>query len=105
LQDAPTPLSGSEEKPTGFGIERSGLRRKCRPDGSGGGTLECELIERETFATKTEARLSVFEFVEGWYNPERLHSGIGYRSPQRYEEEYHSQGYSRSEEPQSPVAA
>ena len=68
-------------------------------------TLECELIERETFVEKSEARLSVFEFIEGWYNPDRLHSGIGYRSPQRYEEEYHSRGYSQSEEPHLPVAA
>jgi putative transposase len=72
-------------------------------------TLECELIERETFASKSEARLSIFEFVEGWYNPDRLHSGLGYQSPQRYEEEYHSQEYSQSKEPHkephSPIAA
>jgi len=72
-------------------------------------TLECELIERDTFATKSEARLSVFAFIEGWYNPDRLHSGIGYQSPNCYEEEYHSRDYSRdhshSTEPHSPVAA
>lgn len=68
-------------------------------------TLECELIERDTFATKSEARLSVFEFIEGWYNPDRLHSSVGYRSPQNYEEEYRSQNHSRSEEPHSLVAA
>jgi len=63
-------------------------------------TLECELIERETFDTRSDARLSVFEFIEGWYNPDRLHSGLGYRSPHRYEEEYHSRDH-----PHSPVAA
>jgi putative transposase len=68
-------------------------------------TLECELIERETFASKSEARLSIFEFVEGWYNPDRLHSGLGYQSPLRYEEEYHSPEYSQSKEPHSPIAA
>jgi putative transposase len=68
-------------------------------------TLECELIERETFDTKSDARLSVFEFIEGWYNPDRLHSGLGYRSPNRYEEEYHSRDHPHSEEPHSPVAA
>ena len=68
-------------------------------------TLECELIERESFTDRSEARLSVFEFIEGWYNPDRLHSGLGYQSPQRYEEEYHSREYSQSEEPHSPVAA
>jgi putative transposase len=68
-------------------------------------TLECELIERKTFDTKSDARLSVFEFIEGWYNPDRLHSGLGYRSPNRYEEEYHSRDHPHSEEPHSPVAA
>jgi putative transposase len=68
-------------------------------------TLECELIERDKFATKSEARLSVFEFIEGWYNPDRLHSGIGYQSPNRYEEEYHLRYHSHSAEPHSPVAA
>jgi len=68
-------------------------------------TLECELIERTTFETKPEARLSIFAFIEGWYNPDRLHSGIGYQSPNRYEKEYHSRDHSQSEESLSPVAA
>lgn len=50
-------------------------------------TLECELIERETFATRSEARLSVFTFIERWYNPDRLHSALDYQSPVGYEEE------------------
>ncbi len=40
-------------------------------------TLECELLDRTTFKTQTEARRAVFEFIEGWYNPDRRHSGIG----------------------------
>jgi putative transposase len=36
-------------------------------------TLECELLDRETFRTQAEARLAVFQFIEGWYNPHRLH--------------------------------
>lgn len=68
-------------------------------------TLECELIERDTLASQSEARLSVFEFIEGSCTPERLHSGIGYQSPNRYEEEYHSRDHSQTEEPHSLVAA
>jgi len=68
-------------------------------------TLECELIERVSFADRREARLSVFEFIEGWYNPDRLHSGLDYKSPQHYEEEYHSQEYARVQEPHSTAAA
>jgi putative transposase len=48
-------------------------------------TLECELLDRYTFHTQTEARLAVFEFIEGWYNPHRRHSAIDYLSPNRYE--------------------
>ena len=49
-------------------------------------TLECELIECTSFVTRSEARLSVFDFVEGWYNPHRLHSTLEYQSPMSYEE-------------------
>jgi putative transposase len=48
-------------------------------------TLECELIDRHTFRTHAEAKLAVFEFIEGWYNPHRRHSSIDYLSPINYE--------------------
>jgi putative transposase len=48
-------------------------------------TLECELIKRMTFTTQAEARMALFEFIEGWYNPHRRHSGLGYESPARFE--------------------
>jgi putative transposase len=48
-------------------------------------TLECELLQRRKFATKAEARMAVFTFIEGWYNPSRRHSALGYRSPADYE--------------------
>jgi putative transposase len=48
-------------------------------------TLECELLDRRSFRTQAEARLAVFEFIEGWYNPQRRHSGLGYLSPLAYE--------------------
>ena len=48
-------------------------------------TLECELLNRRRFKTQIEARMEVFEFIEGWYNPFRLHSALGYRSPMAYE--------------------
>ena len=48
-------------------------------------TLECELLDRMHFATRAEARLAVFQFIEGWYNPRRRHSGISYLSPIQYE--------------------
>ena len=49
------------------------------------GTLECELIDRRSWPTPAEARRSVFEYIEGWYNPHRRHSALGYLSPLEYE--------------------
>ena len=43
-------------------------------------TLECEVLDRRTFTTKAEARVACFEFIEGWYNPARRHSALGYKS-------------------------
>jgi putative transposase len=48
-------------------------------------TLECELLARRRFATKAEARMAIFEFIEGWYNPTRRHSGLGRVSPIEFE--------------------
>jgi hypothetical protein len=39
-------------------------------------TLECELLARRRFASQAEARMAVFSYIEGWYNPARRHSGI-----------------------------
>ncbi len=44
-------------------------------------TLECELLDRRKFATKAEARVACFEFIEGWYNASRRYSALGYKSP------------------------
>ncbi len=48
-------------------------------------TLECELLDRRRFKTQAEARMAIFEFIEGFYNPRRRHSAIGYLSPVDYE--------------------
>jgi putative transposase len=48
-------------------------------------TLECELLDRCRFKTQIEARMAVFEFIEGWYNPHRRHSALDYLSPINYE--------------------
>ena len=53
-------------------------------------TLECELLDRRRFATKAEARMAVFTFIEGWYNPRRRHSALGYASPMEYERQHHT---------------
>jgi putative transposase len=48
-------------------------------------TLECELLERHRFKTPREAEVVVFNFIEGWYNPRRRHSALGYLAPIAFE--------------------
>jgi putative transposase len=53
-------------------------------------TLECELLVRRSFPTHRDAEIAVFEFIEGWYNPHRRHSSIGYVSPNAFEQQMSS---------------
>ncbi len=48
-------------------------------------TLEREVLNRRRFKTYAEARMAIFEWIEGWYNPHRRHSGLGYLSPNNFE--------------------
>lgn len=51
-------------------------------------TLECELLDRRSWRHKAEARTALFTWIEGWYNPRRLHSALGYLSPMKFEEKH-----------------
>ena len=62
-------------------------------------TLECELLGRRSFKTQIEARIAVFQFIEGWYNPHRRHSAIAYLSPIDYENTYRQKTWYRSPSP------
>jgi putative transposase len=55
-------------------------------------TLECELLDRSRFATRAQARTAVFDYLEGFYNPRRRHSTLGYLSPADFERR-HTTGY------------
>jgi putative transposase len=52
-------------------------------------TLECELIDRRSFHTQTQAQQHLFRYIEGWYNLHRRHSALDYLSPINYEKRYH----------------
>ena len=62
-------------------------------------TLECELLNRRTFKSQIEARMAIFEFIEGWYNPHRRHSAINYLSPIDFERNYRNNINYRSPSP------
>ncbi len=51
-------------------------------------SLECELLDRTTLRNHAEARLAVFQYIEGWYNPHRRHSALDYLSPANYERKH-----------------
>jgi putative transposase len=48
-------------------------------------TLEREVLNRRRFKSQAEAKMAIFDWLEGWYNPHRRHSSLGYRSPVNYE--------------------
>lgn len=49
------------------------------------GTLKTELVDDEDYRTRAEAKQSLFEYIEVFYNRQRRHSYLGYVSPEEYE--------------------
>jgi putative transposase len=51
-------------------------------------TLKSECVNRTSFHTQAQARSAIFEYLECWYNPVRLHSTLQYVSPLVYEQAF-----------------
>lgn len=51
-------------------------------------TPECEVLTRRRFASQADAKIACFSYIEGFYNPVRLHAALGYKSPIAYEQEH-----------------
>ena len=48
-------------------------------------TIKAELIWRQTWHTRRQAELAIFEYINGFYNPRRKHSALGWKSPLAFE--------------------
>ena len=48
-------------------------------------TLKTELVHQQHYTTRAQAQQSIFEYIEVFYNRKRLHSALGYRSPEAFE--------------------
>jgi len=53
-------------------------------------TLKSELVHHRAYRSRAEASPDVFYYIEAWYNRRRLHSALGYESPEVYEQLYHN---------------
>jgi len=52
------------------------------------GTLKNEWVHHQKYQTRSQARTDIFSYIEGFYNPVRLHSSLGYLSPNEFEAKY-----------------
>lgn len=49
-------------------------------------SMQRELVDRRTWSSREELASAIFEWIEGFYNPVRRHSGLGYRPPSGFED-------------------
>ena len=73
-----------------WGMRQSMSRKGCcydnAPMESFFHTLKVELVHQERFATREAARRELFAYLEGYYHRQRLHSALGYRTPEQVEQ-------------------
>jgi len=65
-------------------------------------SLKKEKIYRQSWPTRAAARTAIFEYIEGWYNPRRRHSTLGYLSPIEFEQQHTELAQLALEAPISP---
>jgi putative transposase len=53
------------------------------------GTLKCECVHHRKYQTRQEAITDIFSYIVGFYNRQRLHSSLGYLSPDEFERRYY----------------
>ena len=70
-------------------ITQSMSRRANCWDNAVAKTLKVEQVSHHNFKTTQETKLAVFEYIEVWYNRKRLHSSLGYKTPNEMELEFY----------------
>lgn len=65
------------------------LRTRCGSDRRSG-RLKAELLEGGAFLSVDDARTELFDYIEVYYNRERKHSSLGYRSSEQFEKQYYT---------------
>jgi len=85
-------LSGSDPGPAFPACHRLGRQQsdEARPCDEGIETSrdivrKAELIRRNTWNTRRQAEMAIFEYINGLYNPRRRHSALGWKSPVAFE--------------------
>ncbi|MEV4418308.1 IS3 family transposase [Catellatospora sp. NPDC049609] len=53
-------------------------------------TLKIELVHRSSWRTRDDAENAIFAYIDGWYNPERIHKDLDRLSPDEYEAAWHA---------------
>ena len=51
-------------------------------------TLKCDRVHRQNYQTRQQAKTDIFRYIEGFYNRSRLHSSLGYLSPENFERQF-----------------
>jgi putative transposase len=54
------------------------------------GTLKHEMLQGGCFENASDARIEIFEYIDGYYNTHRKHSALGYQTPSQFEADIHS---------------
>lgn len=83
----------SHIRPVEEPLESAGRKGQCWDNAvaeSFFATIKAELIDRRSWPTRKAVHKAIFEYIEGWYNTRRLHSSLGYLSPNTYETTHHT---------------
>ena len=83
------PLNSAGHMASAQSVDRTGVCWDNAAAESFLGTLKKELVNRDNYRTRHQARLSTRYWIEAWYNPRRLHSTIGQQPPNEWEDNYY----------------